>query len=92
MVRMRALEPNVVPIYKIGYVLLVTVLIHIQKYIKAKTRPSSQLLASKERRLPTRDLYLKGVPQRGELRSVETKPTKATPHLGAHENDHFIVT
>ena len=60
MVQMLTLEPNVVPIYKTGYVLGVTVLIHIQKYIKATTRPSSQLSASRERRLPARDLYLKG--------------------------------
>ena len=60
MVQIRALEPNVVPIYKKGYVLRVTVLIQIQKYVKATTRPSSQLSASRERRLPVRDLYLKG--------------------------------
>ena len=59
MVQICALEPNVVSIYKIGYVLRVTVLIHIQKYIKATTRPSSQLSASRERRLPAHDLYLK---------------------------------
>ena len=60
MVQICALEPNVVPIYKTGYVLRVTVLIHMQKYIKATTQPSSQLSASKERRLPACDLYLKG--------------------------------
>ena len=60
MAQIRALEPNVVPIYKIGYVLQVTVLIHIQRYIKATTQPSYQLSASRERRLPARDLYLKG--------------------------------
>ena len=60
MVKIRALEPNVIPIYKTGYVLQVTVLIHIQKYIKVTTRPSSQLSASRERRLLARDLYLKG--------------------------------
>ena len=59
MVQIRAYESNVVPIYKTEYVLRVTVLIHIQKYIKVITRPSSQLSASRERRLPTRDLYLK---------------------------------
>ena len=65
---------------------------HIQKHIKATTRPSSQLLASKECRLSARDQYLKrGVPRWGELRAVETKPTRATPHLGAHENDCAIV-
>ena len=58
MVQICALEPNVVPIYKTGYVLQVTVLIHLQKYIKATTRPSSQLSASRECRLPVRDLYL----------------------------------
>ena len=30
------------------------------KYIKVITRPSFQLSASRERRLPARDLYLKG--------------------------------
>ena len=45
MVQIRALEPNIVPIYKKRYVLRVTVLIHIQKYVKAITRPSSQLSA-----------------------------------------------
>ena len=95
MVQIRALELNVVPIFKTGYVLRVTFLIHIRKYIKATTRPSSQASASRERSLPARDLYLKGgggVPRRGELRSVETKPIRATPHLGAHANDHFTVT
>ena len=65
MVQIRALEPNVVPIYKTGYVLRVTIVIHIQKYVKATTRPSSQLLDSRERRLPARDLYLKGGPMTG---------------------------
>ena len=60
MVQIHALKQNVVPIYKTRYVLRVTVLIHIQKYVKATTRPSSQLSESRERRLPTRDLYLKG--------------------------------
>ena len=59
MVQIRALEPNVVPIYKTGYALRVTVLMHIQKHIKATTWPSSQLLASKELRLSARDQYLK---------------------------------
>ena len=90
MVQIRALQPNVIPT---RYVLRVTILIHIQKYIKATTRPSSQLLAFRERRLHARDLYLKGgVPRRGELCSVETKPTKATPHLSAHANDHLTIT
>ena len=66
------------------------------KYIKATTWHSSQLSASRERCLPTRDLYLKGgvggVPLHGELRLVEIKPTRATPHLGAYANDHFTVT
>ena len=93
MVQILALEPNVVPIYKTVYVLQVTVLMHIQKHIKAITRPSSQLLASKELRLSAHDHYLKmGVPRRGELHSVEIKPTKATPHLCAHANDRAIVT
>ena len=60
MVQMHALEPNVVPIYKKGYVLRGTVLIHIQKYNKATTWPSSQLSASKERCLLAHDLYMKG--------------------------------
>ena len=65
-----------------------TILIHIQKYIKVTTRPSCHLSASRERFLSARDLYLKG----DELHSIETKPTRATPHLGAHTNDHFTVT
>ena len=60
MVQIHALEPNVVPIYKTGYVLRVTVLIHIQKYVNVITRPSSQPSASRERCLPACDLYLKG--------------------------------
>ena len=32
------------------------------------------------------------VPRWGELRSVETKPTRATPHLSAYANGHFTVT
>ena len=60
MVQIRALEPNVVPIYNMGYVLRVKILIHIQKYIKATTWFSSQLSASRGRRLPACNLYLKG--------------------------------
>ena len=80
---------------KQGYALRVTVLMHMQKKnIKATTWPSSQLLASKELRLSARDQYLKkkGFPGWGELRSVETKPTKATSLLDAHANDRATVT
>ena len=95
MVQIRALEQNVVKIYKTGICITSSSShAYTKKNIKATTWPSSQLLASKELRLSARDQYLKkkGFPGWGELRSVETKPTKATSLLDAHANDRATVT
>ena len=50
------------------------------------------ILASEERRPRMPALHLKYVPNRGKLRPVEIKPTRATPHLGAHANERITVT
>ena len=70
---------------KTGYVLRVTVLIHIQKYIRATTRPSSQLSASRERRLPTRDLSLKKKP------TCMYEMTLYMPHVPGQPPTHHLM-